>query len=65
MYGLAHSPDRSDVMYRYYSSRDEHGFTEREILTMSLISLRRGGNVWPDNDRMAATSGTRVRLFVD
>jgi hypothetical protein len=65
IYGLAHSPDRRDVMYRYYSSRDEHGFTERETLTMSLVSLRRGGNTWPDNDRAAATSGTRVRVFVD
>jgi hypothetical protein len=66
VFGLAHSVDRRDVMYRYYSSRDEHGFTERETLTMSLIYLRRGGNAWPDNDRTAATgSGTRVRVFVD
>ena len=65
IYGLGHSPDPRDVMYRYYDPRDEYGFTERETLTMSLIYLRRGGNTWPDNDRTAATSGTRVRVFVD
>lgn len=65
VFGLAHSLDRRDVMYRYYDSWDEHGFTEREILTMGLIYLRRGGNCWPDNDREAASSGTRLRVFVD
>jgi hypothetical protein len=65
VFGLAHSLDRRDVMYRYYDPRDEHGFTEREILTMGLICLRRGGNTWPDNDRTAATSGTHLRVFVD
>ena len=66
IFGLAHSVDNRDVMYRYYNSRNEHGFTERETLTMRLIDLRRGGNAWPDNDRAAATgSGTRVRVFVD
>jgi hypothetical protein len=65
VFGLAHSLDRSDVMYRYYDARDEHGFTERETLTMGLIYLRRGGNTWPDNDRVVAASGTRLRVFVD
>lgn len=65
VFGLAHSPDRRDVMYPYYDSWSQHGFTGRESLTMSLIELRRGGNTWPDNDRDAATSGTRVRVFVD
>ena len=66
VFGLAHSPDRRDVMYPYYyGSQDEHGFTARETLTMGLIYLRRGGNIWPDNDRTAATSGTRERVFVD
>jgi hypothetical protein len=65
VFGLAHSIDRRDVMYPYYDSGSEHCFTEREVLTMSLVDLRRGGNTWPDNDRAAATSGTRVRVFVD
>jgi hypothetical protein len=50
---------------RYYDPRDEHGFTERETLVMGLIYLRRGGNTWPDNDRVVATSGMRLRVFVD
>jgi hypothetical protein len=67
VFGLAHSADSRDVMYAYYDihGRDEHGFTARETLTMGLISLRRGGNIWPDNDRTAATSATREREFVD
>ena len=65
VFGLAHSLDRRDVMYRYYDPRDEHGFTERETLVMGLIYLRRGGNTWPDNDRVVATSGMRLRVFVD
>jgi hypothetical protein len=65
IFGLAHSPDRRDVMYPYYDRWSQHGFTGREVLTMSLVELRRGGNTWPDNDREAATSGTRVRVFVD
>ena len=32
---------------------------------MRLLFLRRGGNTWPDNDREAAASGSRVRVFVD
>jgi len=65
VFGLAHSLDPRDVMYRFYDPRTEHGFTERETLTMGLIYLRRGGNTWPDNDRVVATSGTRLRVFVD
>lgn len=63
--GLGHSPDPDDLMYPSYDSGYEQGFTERETLIMSLIYLRRGGNTWPDNDHSAATSGSRVRVFVD
>jgi hypothetical protein len=65
IFGLGHSIDRRDVMYPYYSSGDEHGFTDRETLTMRLVYLRRGGNTWSDNDRTATTSGKQVRVFVD
>jgi hypothetical protein len=67
VFGLAHSQDRRDVMYPFYEAnpRGQHGFSEREMLTMSLIHLRRGGNSWPDNDRSAATNAVRVRIFVD
>jgi hypothetical protein len=52
-------------MSPYYRSRIEHGFTDREVLTMSLVYQRRGGNLWPDNDRQASSSARRVRVFVD
>jgi hypothetical protein len=65
VFGLAHSRDDRDVMYPYYDVHSQHGFTTREQTTMKLVYLRRGGNAWPDNDRAAATSGTRVRTFVD
>ncbi len=65
VFGLAHSRDNRDVMYAFYDVASEHGFTAREVLTMSLIHLRRGGNAWPDNDRAAASSGTHIRTFVD
>ena len=65
VFGLGHSDDRRDVMYPYYYRNDEHGFTAREVLTMSLVQQRRGGNAWPDNDRTATSSARRVRLFVD
>jgi hypothetical protein len=65
VFGLAHSPDGRDLMSPYYRSRIEHGFTDREVLTMSLVYQRRGGNLWPDNDRQASSSARRVRVFVD
>lgn len=65
VFGLAHSTDRRDVMYPFYDPRNQHGFSERETLTMALVHLRRGGNSWPDNDREATASGSWVRVFVD
>jgi len=65
VFGLGHSSDRRDVMYPYYRTNDEHGFSDREVLTMGLIYLRRGGNTWPDNDRTAASNERRLRVFVN
>lgn len=65
VFGLAHSRDSRDVMYRFYYVDSEHGFTTREVLTMNLMYLRRGGNIWPDNDRAAASGRTYVRTIVD
>ena len=65
VFGLAHSSDRRDVMYPYYRPSDEHGFSDREVLTMNLIYLRRGGNTWPDNDRTAASNARHRRVFVN
>lgn len=63
--GLGHSPASYEVMYPYYLPNREHPFMPREVLTMRLISQRRGGNTWPDNDRTAATSARRQRVFVN
>ena len=63
--GLAHSTDPRDVMYPFHGSHHDRGFSQREALTMRLLHLRRGGNTWPDNDRAAAASSSRVRVFVD
>ncbi len=65
IFGLAHSSDGRDLMYPFYRSRIEHGFTDREVLTMSLVTQRRGGNAWPDNDRQATSTALRIRVFVD
>lgn len=66
IYGLGHSGDNHDLMFPYYYRSDPYRtFTDREVLLMGLIDRRRGGNVWPDNDRTAKASGNRVRVFVD
>jgi hypothetical protein len=52
-------------MYPYYSRSRERDFNEREVLTMLLMAQRRGGNVWPDNDRTATSSATEVLVFVN
>lgn len=59
-FGLRHSGDAKDLMYRSYSASGGLDFSGREVTTMGLMLLRRGGNTWPDNDRTAAaTSGPR------
>ena len=59
-FGLRHSGDGKDLMYRSYSASRGPDFSWREVTTMGLMLLRRGGNTWPDNDRTAAaTSGPR------
>jgi hypothetical protein len=75
IYGLRHSMDYHDLMARRptsyflgpFSDRNRWGlsFTEREAAVMALIATRRGGNVWPDNDRAAAASSRVVREFID
>jgi hypothetical protein len=65
VYGLRHSSSGRDVMFAVYSRYFDYGFTEPEVVTMALISQRRGGNVWPDNDRTATSSATHVLVFVN
>jgi transposase len=65
VFGLRHSPVPADVMFPHYSPGSDHGFSPREVLTMSLLCLRRGGNSWPDNDRAITGGARKERLFVD
>jgi hypothetical protein len=41
------------------------GFTYPEEVTMALLSRRRGGNVWPDDDRSATSSARQVLVFAN
>jgi Matrixin len=74
VYGLRHSSSPFDVMYpiyngylmtRYGYARYTHGFTYPEEVTMALIFQRRGGNVWPDNDRTATSGAAQVLVFAN
>lgn len=58
VFGLSHSSDQRDLMGPWYGVR-RGSFSEREAMVIGLMMQRRGGNVWPDNDRTATTSGTR------
>jgi hypothetical protein len=71
VYGLRHSSSGFDVMYPMYAGEAmthygfSHGFTYPEVVIMTLMSWRRGGNVWPDNDRTATSSATEVLVFAN
>jgi hypothetical protein len=71
VYGLRHSASAWDVMYPtyspYYMERYNRWreFTEPEMVTMALMSQRRAGNAWPDNDRTAKASGRQMIVIVD
>jgi hypothetical protein len=72
VYGLRHSVSGWDVMYPTYSPSYMsgrwgrwHAFTDPEVLTMALMSQRRAGNAWPDNDRTAKASGRQMIVIVD
>lgn len=72
VYGLRHSVTGRDVMYPTYYPGSMigrwghwHTFTEPEVLTMALMSQRRAGNAWPDNDRAARASGRQMIVIVD
>ncbi|MFN8091777.1 MAG: matrixin family metalloprotease [Vicinamibacteria bacterium] len=58
VFGLSHSSDQRDLMGPWYGLR-RGSFSEREAMVIGLMMQRRGGNVWPDNDRTATTSGPR------
>jgi hypothetical protein len=62
-FGLRHSTDRWDLMYRYYSQGRSTEPTGREILTMAMMRQRRPGTVWPDNDRNAQAAAVRIEVI--
>jgi hypothetical protein len=61
-FGMGHSPDAGEVMHAYKLRRQPDGFGAREALVMRLMLQRRGGNLYPDNDRQitAAAEGERT-----
>jgi hypothetical protein len=64
IFGLGHSEDRRDLMGTYRGPSADT-LSEREMAIMFLMMQRRGGNVWPDNDRTAASSGLRRHVIVN
>jgi len=64
VFGMGHSEDQRDLMGAYRGPSGD-AFTEREMTIMSLMMQRRGGNLWPDNDRTAATSGVGRHVIVN
>jgi hypothetical protein len=55
-FGLRHSPADREVMFASFSSARSSDFGAREAMAMHLMSQRRGGNRFPDNDRDATSS---------
>jgi hypothetical protein len=64
-FGLNHSSDRADLMFRYFSSRRSTRYSAREALAMRLMLQRKGGNRFPDDERdSGARAAPGVRVFV-
>jgi hypothetical protein len=64
IFGMGHSEDQRDLMGAYLGPSGDT-FSEREMTMMFLMMQRRGGNVWPDNDRTAASGGLRRHVIVN
>jgi hypothetical protein len=64
-FGLQHSPEKGELMYRYFNGHGAVEFSARESLEMKLMLQRLAGNVFPDDDRAVAASagvGTHVTV---
>ena len=61
--GLQHSPDPRELMAAVSTPSSRRDFGPLEVLSMSLLLERRGGNRFPDNDRDVPASG-RGRLTI-
>lgn len=64
-FGLQHSPEKSELMYRFFNGHGAREFSARESVEMRLMLQRLAGNVFPDDDRsVAAASGAGVDVVV-
>ncbi len=63
-YGLRHSPDTREVMYRAFATSRASDFSQREALVMRLMLLRPPGNRSPDSDRDVVVSTQRRTLTI-
>jgi hypothetical protein len=64
-FGLQHSPEKGDLMYRFFNGHGAVEFGARESLEMRLMLQRPSGNVFPDDDRaVGASAGARGDLVV-
>jgi hypothetical protein len=67
-FGLYHSPEKGELMYRFFNGHGAVEFSARESLEMRLMLQRRAGNVFPDDDRAvsgAAAGGSDVIICGD
>ena len=55
-FGLQHSPEKGELMYRFFNGHGAVEFSARESLEMRLMLQRLAGNVFPDDDRAVAAS---------
>jgi hypothetical protein len=62
--GLQHSPDARELMASIYTRFSRPDFGSLEVLSMSLLFERRGGNRFPDNDRDVPASGSGTVTIV-
>ncbi len=62
--GLQHSQNAREVMARFVQANSYQDFGSLEILSMSLLFERRGGNLFPDNDRDVPASGSGTVTIV-
>jgi matrixin len=62
-FGLQHSRERTDVMYAFLLPDRPANYTPREVLTMNLMLQRRGGNLFPDNDRGVTARSVRETVI--
>ncbi len=61
LFGMVHSTDPNDLMYKNILVT---GFSAREQLLMRLVSQRRPGNQFPDNDRILSLAGAQHQTMI-